>query len=132
MSQRNFVVEGTADPGALLGLAFESAPDPTFVIDPRANRIVDANEATASLLRIPATFCARPVRANCIRSNCRNNRFHRSHDQHKGRRLDTSCHRAIPTAACSTPEYSAVTLPVNNDVWLLVTAQDIAERHARV
>ncbi len=132
MSQRNLVVEETADPGALLGLAFESAPDPTFVIDPRADRIVDANEAAASLLGISRDVLRKTRASELHPEQLPELIVFTEAAINKGRYWTHKLSPRHSDGRLLKLEYSAVTLPVNNDVWLLITAHDIAERQRRL
>ncbi len=62
MTLRDIVVEASSP----LGLAFEFAAEPALVIDPRHDRIVDANARAASLLGYPREACVRCAPARSI------------------------------------------------------------------
>ena len=47
----------------LAGPAFESSIEPMLMLDPHADRILDANPAACTLLGYPRRCCGRPVSA---------------------------------------------------------------------
>lgn len=132
MQQRDSVVFAEPDPAAILGLAFEGAADPIFAIDPRADRIVEANQAAAALFGIPRAML-RTMRASDLHPDQLPELIVFTEATIAKGRYWT--HKLSPRHADGRLlklEYSAVTLAVKHGVWLMVTAHDIAERQRRL
>jgi PAS domain S-box-containing protein len=136
MPLRNFAVRCTcARPTpdtSPLGVAFEYAGEPSLVIDPAEDRIVDANPGAAQLLGY-SRESLREMRASALHPGQLATLIVFSEAVAQRGRYWT--HKLTPRHADGRLlklEYSAVRLPNDEAEWLLVTLNDIAERQRRL
>ncbi len=128
MTLRDLVVEASSP----LGPAFEFAAEPVLVIDPRHDRIVDANARAASLLGYPREVL-RDMRASLLHPGQVPELIVFSEATEAKGRYWTHALRPRHAAGQLLPlEYSGAAMPAGEGVWLLVTLHDIQERQRRL
>jgi PAS domain S-box-containing protein len=132
MSLRKIVVSEPANPAAVLGLAFECAADPTLVIDPQGDRIVDANARAADLLGYTRDTL-REMRASALHPGQLPALVVFSEaTATKGRYWTHALSPRHAEGHLLKLEYAAAAIPVAGSSWLLVTLHDIQERQRRL
>jgi len=132
MVERNFVACSCGNPAPGLGVAFECAGEAQIVIDPRADRVVDANPRAVELLgysreslRATAATALHPGQRAALA-------VFTEAVAHKGRYWT---HALSPRHADGSQlklEYSGVPLPGERADCLLIGLHDIAERQKRL
>jgi len=115
-----------------LGLAFEHGADAAIVIDPNADRIVDANARAAALLGHPRAALT-GSRASALHPGQLPTLIVFSQAvMLKGVFWTQALSPRHAEGHLLTLEYSAAAVPAANGTWLLVTMHDIAERQRRL
>ncbi|PPD15601.1 MAG: histidine kinase [Methylobacterium sp.] len=115
-----------------LGLAFEFGAEPALVIDPRDDRIVDANPRAAALLGYGRETLQR-MRASALHPGQVPELIVFSEaTEAKGRYWTHALSPRHADGTRLTLEYSGAAMPVADGTWLLVTLHDIQERQRRL